>query len=96
MTAPVLTDLAGRDFTEGDFVVYSSTNGIRYGKVEWIKQLPHSIHHRLGVDPEQYKVYINLEFHRGLDKLPGKMYAKKQGYDYNAAHFLKVAELTST
>lgn len=95
MNTPVLTDLAGRDFTEGDFVVYSSTNGIRYGEIEWIKQLPHGYYHRPG-DPEQYRVYISLEFHQGLDNLPGKMYAKKQGYDYNAAHFLKVSKLTDT
>lgn len=92
MSTPVLSDLAGRGFTEGDYVVYSSTNGIRYGKVEWIKVMPRGYHCRPG-DPDQYKVYINLDFHRNLTKEPGKMYAKKMGYDYNAAHFLKVSAL---
>lgn len=96
MNAPVLTDLAGREFTEGDFVVYSSTNGIRYGKVEWIKELPRSTYPRPGLNSERYKVYVNLDFHRGLDNQPGKMYAKKMGYDYDAAHFLKVVELTDS
>jgi hypothetical protein len=87
MTAPVLQDLAGRDFTEGDFVVYSSTNGIRYGKVDWIKE---SQSHSGYIS---YKVYVDLSFHRGLDKHPGKMYAKRVGYVYEARHFLKVSEL---
>lgn len=88
MTAPVLTDLAGREFTEGDYVVYSSTNGIRYGKVEWIK---HWVDY---YKVNCYKVYINLDFHRNLTKEPGKMYAKKQGYEYNAGHFLKISPIT--
>lgn len=94
MTAPVLTDLSGRDFTEGDYVVYSSVNGIRYGKVGWIKDVTHPSP-AINGGQKRYKVYVELNFHRNLDKsLPGKMYAKRVGYEYTPAHFLKVSELT--
>jgi hypothetical protein len=95
VNAPVLTDLAGRNFTEGDFVVYSSTNGIRYGKVDWIKDVTHP-DPRINGGQKRYKVYVDLAFHRALTKEPGKMYAKRMGYEYMAQHFLKVSELTST
>lgn len=95
MSAPVLTDLAGRNFTEGDYVVYSTTNGIRYGRVEQIKNLSHPDTAIYG-GRQRFKVYVNLDFHRSLTTEPGKMYAKKMGYDYDEAHFLKVSELTDT
>ena len=95
MSAPVLTDLAGRDFTEGDFVVYSSVNGIRYGKVGWIKDITHP-NPQINGGQNRWKVYINLDFHHGLDGLPGKMYAKRQGYEYVSKHFLKVSQLDKT
>lgn len=87
-----MTDLAGREFTEGDFVVYSSTNGIRYGKVDWIKEMPKGYWSQ-PTDPPPYKVYIELSFHTALTKEPGKMYAKRMGYEYVAKHFLKVSEI---
>lgn len=92
MTAPVLTDLAGRNFTEGDFVVYSSVNGIRYGKVDWIKDITHP-NAQINGGMKSYKVYVELSFHTALTKEPGKMYAKRVGYEYSARHFLKVSEI---
>lgn len=93
MNTPVLKDLKGEDFTEGDRVVYASTNGIRVGTVEWIK--PKHVRFAgkpvAGHDPE-YRVYINLTEHHSL-KGHGKMYAKKQGYDYAPQYFLKVNKL---
>lgn len=89
MTAPVLIDLKGVDFTEGDRVVYSSVNGIRVGIVEWIKDTTYR-------GFQTYKVYINLDEHTSLTTEPGKMYAKKMGYEYNAAHFLRIPKLTDT
>lgn len=94
MTAPVLKDLAGRDFTEGDFVVYSSTNGIRYGKVEWIRDVTHP-DPRVNGGRKLWKVYVELSFHTVLTREPGKMYAKRMGYVYEPRHFLKVSELKS-
>ena len=91
-SAPVLTDLAGRDFTEGDHVVYSSVNGIRYGKVDWIKDITSPNPHING-GRKVYKVYVELSFHHDLDGKPGKMYAKRVGYDYVPRHFLKVSEI---
>lgn len=88
-SAPVLKDLAGREFTEGDFVVYSSVNGIRYGRVDWIKELPKT---QWDLDTP-YKVYVELSFHNGLTKEPGKMYVKRMGYRFVQEYFLKVTEL---
>lgn len=88
MTAPVLKDLLGKDFTEGDRVVYASTNGIRVGKVEWIKELPRG-YYQQPTDPPSYKVYINLSEHHNVTG-HGKMYAKKMGYEYASQYFLKV------
>lgn len=71
---PVLTDLMGVDFTEGDRVVYASVNGIRVGKVDWIKELPSS-------SGKRYKVYIDMSEHH--DKTgAAKMVAKRIGYRY--------------
>ena len=86
--APVLQDLAGRDFTEGDTVVYSSVNGIRYGKVDWIKDVTHP-DPRVNGGRKSYKVYIELSFHTALTKEPGKMYARRMGYAFDPRHFLK-------
>ncbi len=93
MSAPVLQDLAGRDFTEGDYVVYSSVNGIRYGKVGWIKDMTHP-NSAINGGQKRYKVYVNLDFHHTLDGKPGKMYAKRVGYEYVEKHFLKVNPIT--
>ena len=94
MTA-VLEDLAGRPFTEGDFVVYSSTNGIRFGKVDWIKDVTHP-NPSINGGGKSYKVFVELSFHTGLDaKSPGKMFAKRMGYYYEQRHFLKVDDLTN-
>lgn len=70
--APVLTDLMGNEFTEGDRVVYAASNGIRVGKVDWIKEV---------TPDEYYRVYIDLSEHHDK-KGPAKMYAKRVGYDY--------------
>ena len=86
--APVLTDLAGRNFTEGDTVVYSSVNGIRYGRVDWIRDMTHP-NAAINGGQKRWKVYIELSFHTALTKEPGKMYAKRKGYEYSPAHFLK-------
>lgn len=95
MNAPVLTDLMGNDFTVGDRVVYAATNGIRVGKVEWIKDTVH-----LNTSGSVYKVYINMSEHH--DKTgPAKMRAPKVGYEYRKGgmgetyhHFLKVSAIT--
>lgn len=87
-TPVVLTDLAGQEFTEGDTVVYSSVNGIRYGKVDWIKDVTHP-DPRYNGGQKSYKVYIELSLHNALTKEPGKMFAKRMGYAYSGAHFLK-------
>lgn len=84
----VLKDLLGKDFTEGDRVVVACTNGIRVGKVEWIKDVTSPVPAINGGD-KYYRVYINLSEHHVL-KGHGKMYAKKQGYDYAQQFFLKV------
>lgn len=86
---PVLTDLKGVDFTEGDRVVYAASSGLRVGKVDWIK---FSIYR----GSTHYKVYILLDEHTTLTTEPGKMYKSKMGYDYNPAHFLRVPNLTDT
>lgn len=91
MNAPVLQDLMGKNFTEGDRVVYASTNGIRVGKVEWIKDVTSS-NSRISGGDQSFRVYINLSEHHNLVG-HSKMYAKKQGYDYAPQHFLKVSEL---
>lgn len=92
MTAPVLKDLMGNEFTVGDRVVYASTNGIRVGRVDWIKETP-----TVSGDT-WYVVYIDMSEHH--DKTgPAKMRAAKVGYQYrytglhNATyhHFLKVS-----
>lgn len=87
MTAPVLKDLLGNDFTVGDRVVYSSTNGIRVGKVDWIKGYPQT---------GNYRVYIEMSEHHNKP-YPAQMKAQKVGYDYRKGgynetyhHFLKV------
>lgn len=86
MTAPVLKDLKNQDFTEGDRVVYASTNGIRVGKVSWIR----TGQSRFTKHPV-YKVYIDLGEHTSLERLaPGKMFAAKMGYEYFAEKFLKL------
>lgn len=86
---PVLKDLKGVDFTEGDRVVYSSFNGIRVGIVDWIREDKRTY-------DTIYKVFILLDEHTSLTTEPGKMYAKKMGYEYHGAHFLKIPHLTST
>lgn len=75
--------------------MYSSVNGIRYGKVDWIKDVTHP-DPRINGGRQSFKVYVDLSFHTALDKQPGKMYAKRVGYSYDASHFLKVTDLTST
>lgn len=88
MNAPVLKDLLGKDFTEGDRVVCASTNGIRVGKVEWIKDVTSPVP-AINGGGKSYKVYINLSEHHNAPGY-GKMYAKKMGYDYASQYFLKV------
>lgn len=92
MSAPVLKDLFGNDFTEGDRVVYSASNGIRVGKVEWIKPM-------YSASGAKHKVYINMEDHLKADGL-ARMRAPKVGYIHimhagnvyvnTNHHFLKV------
>lgn len=84
MSEPVLLDLLGKEFTVGDKVVYATTNGLRTGEVEWIKE---------SVDRDGkrwYKVFIELSAHHNLQVGRGKMLAKKMGYEYVGQYFLKV------
>lgn len=89
MTAPVLLDLLDIEFTEGDRVVYASTNGIRVGMVGWIKPT--------GMPGDMlYRVYIDMSEHHGK-KGPAQMLAQRVGYEYRKGgyhetyhHFLKV------
>lgn len=91
MTAPVLKDLMDNDFTEGDRVVYASTNGIRVGRVQWIKDVVAA-----STSGTVYKVYIDMSEHHNKSGV-ARMRADKVGYEYRKGgynetyhHFLKV------
>lgn len=83
---PVLTDILGNEFTEGDRVVISTSTGLRIGPVDWIRE----------DSKGYYTVYILLQEHHDLEYAKGKMHANRMGYGFTESYFLKLPDLTDT